>query len=218
MAWHPFRNLGLKLAATAVGTALWFTVTGREIERRITVPVSYSNMPDGLEMTGDQADDATVRVRGAETAVSALTAGSLHVIVDLQSARSGANLIPLRTDQVAAPLDVEVLQVEPSGVAVTLERSGRDEIEVTPIVEGQPAAGFVVADVAVEPKTVTILGPVSRLRAKPSVVTERVSVAGRSATVTETANIGVSDSQLRLGDTHSVRVTVRLEKSGSSGR
>jgi len=218
VAWHPFRNIGLKAAATVVGTALWFTVTGREIERRITVPVSYSHVPDGLEMTGDQADDATVRVRGAETAVSALTAGSLHVIVDLQVARSGSNLVPLRTDQVAAPLDVEVLQVEPSTVAVTLERSGQAQVEVSPIVEGQPAAGFVVAGVTVEPKMVTVLGPVSRLREKPSVVTERVSIAGRSSTVTETVNVGVSDSQLRLGDTHSVRVTVRLEKPGSSGR
>ena len=36
MAWHPLRNLGLKLAALALGTALWFTVSGPQVERNVT--------------------------------------------------------------------------------------------------------------------------------------------------------------------------------------
>ena len=35
MAWHPFRNLGLKIAALVLGTLLWLTVSGHEIERRV---------------------------------------------------------------------------------------------------------------------------------------------------------------------------------------
>jgi YbbR domain-containing protein len=216
MAWHPFRNIGLKVAATAVGSLLWFTVTGRQIERRVPVSVSYSNIPAGFEMTGDQLDDATVRVRGGDTAVSALGPGNLHVIVDLIDAHAGVNLIPLRTDQVAAPLDVEVLQLEPSSLTVTLEKAGRQQVEVSPVVEGQPAAGYAIASITVEPRTVSVVGPVSRLGHEPSVVTERISIAGRSGTVTENVNVGVSDSQLRLGDTRSVRVTVRLERQDSA--
>lgn len=218
MAWHPFRNIGLKIAATAVGTMLWFTVTGRVIERRVTVSVSYSNVPAGFEMTGDQPDDATVRVRGGDTAVSALGPGNLHVIVDLSDAHVGTNLIPLRTDEVVAPLDVEVLQIEPSTVGVTLEKAGRLDVEVKPVIEGEPAAGYDIASIEVQPRTVTVIGPVSRLADQPSVITERISIAGRTGTVTETVNVGVSDSQLRLGDTHSVRVTVRLEKRDSTER
>jgi YbbR domain-containing protein len=210
--------MGLKVAATAVGTLLWFTVTGRQIERRVPVSVSYSNVPDDFEMTGDQLDDATVRVRGGDTAVSELGSGNLHVIVDLTSAHAGANLIPLRTDQVVAPIDVEVLQVEPSSVTVTLEKAGQQQVEVSAVVDGTPAAGYAIASIAVEPRTVTVIGPVSRLRDRPSVVTERISIAGRTGTVTETVNVGVADSQLRLGETHSVRVTVRLEKQDSTGR
>lgn len=210
MAWHPFRNIGLKLAALALGTLLWMTVSGREIERRVSVSVSYSNVPTSFEMIGDQLDNATVRVRGSETAMSELGPGNLHVIVDLRDAHEGTNLLPLRTDQVVAPLDVEVLQLEPSTVTVTLERSGRQQIDVSPIIEGEPAPGFVVTGVAVEPRAVVVLGPESRLERKPSVVTERISLAGRAATFSQDVNIGVSDSQLRLGDTRSARVTVRI--------
>jgi YbbR domain-containing protein len=169
-------------------------------------------------MTGDQPDDATVRVRGGDTAVSALGPGNLHVIVDLSDAHVGTNLIPLRTDEVVAPLDVEVLQIEPSTVGVTLEKAGRLDVEVKPVIEGEPAAGYDIASIEVQPRSVTVIGPVSRLADQPSVITERISIAGRTGTVTETVNVGVSDSQLRLGDTHSVRVTVRLEKRDSTER
>jgi YbbR domain-containing protein len=214
MAWHPFRNVGLKMSALCLGTLLWLTVSGHEIERRVSVAVSYSNVPSGFEITGDQLDDATVRIRGAETAVSELGAGNLHVIVDLTDAHEGTNLLPLRTDQVAAPLDVEVLQLEPSSVTLTLERAGREQIEVSPIVEGRPAAGYAIGGIIVEPRTVTVLGPVSRLERDPSVVTERIDIGGRVSTMAQDVSVGVSDSQLRLGDTRSVRVTVRIEPAG----
>ena len=74
MAWHPFRNVGLKVAALVLGTLLWLTVSGHEIERRVRVPVSYSSMPAGLEMTSDQ-DDVSVHVRGTDTEVSGLGSG-----------------------------------------------------------------------------------------------------------------------------------------------
>ena len=36
MAWHPFRNLGLKVVALLLGTLLWFTVSGQQVERTVT--------------------------------------------------------------------------------------------------------------------------------------------------------------------------------------
>ena len=49
MAWHPFRNLGLKMAALVLGTMLWFTVSGQQVERRLSVAVFYRNLPASLE-------------------------------------------------------------------------------------------------------------------------------------------------------------------------
>ena len=36
MAWHPFRNFGLKVAALGLGTLLFFTVSGPRVERTIS--------------------------------------------------------------------------------------------------------------------------------------------------------------------------------------
>ena len=52
MAWHPFRNFGLKLVALLLGALLWFTVSGQQAERTVPgVPVVYRNKPAGLEIT-----------------------------------------------------------------------------------------------------------------------------------------------------------------------
>lgn len=212
MAWHPFRHVGLKILALALGTLLWLTVSGHQIERNVPVPLAFSNMPASLEMTGDQIDSIGVRVRGPEDIVSSLGQGNLRVIVDLSAARPGANLMVLRVDEVVAPAGIEVLQVDPGAVTVTLERSGQIEVPVRSNVEGQPAAGFVIRGTTVEPATVVVIGPESRLKQAAAVVTERVSVDGRTADVVEDVSVGVTDAELRLLEPRTVRVRVKIER------
>jgi len=212
MAWHPFRNVGLKVAALALGSLLWYTVSGHRIERRLPVPVFYSNVPAPLELTGDQMDTVNVQVRGDANVVADLTEGRLQVLVDLGAARTGTNIIPLRVDNVSAPSGVEVVMIDPGTVTVTLERTGQIEVPVRPSVEGLPAAGYDVGEVKVEPALVTVAGPESRLKNPISVITERVTLDGRTASVTEDVSVGVADAQLRVVRPHVVRVTVLITR------
>lgn len=213
MAWHPFRNLWLKAGALVLGTILWFVVSGRQIERRLSVPISYSNVQSSLELTGEQLDAVSVHVRGGDNVISALREGDLRVVVDLGDTHPGANIIPLRTDEVAAPLGVEVLQVDPGTVTVNLERAGQMDALVRPTIEGGPARGFVVGPITVEPQMVTIAGPESRLRESVTVITERVMLEGRTSRVVQDVGVGVADAQLRVLRPHTVRVTVDILKA-----
>ena len=226
MAWRPFRNFGLKVAALALGTLLWFTVTqhpwfavvGHTIERRVPVRVSYSNVPAGLEMTGHEYDDVSVRVRGGEDEVAGLTASRLFVLIDLAGARAGANLLPLRTDEVVAPAGVEVLDVDPGNIALTLEKTGQASVAIRATLEGMPAPGYRVAQISVDPATGRGRGPETRLESPVSVVTERVSIDGRSANVSADVNVGVADGQLRLRSPRTVHVTVRIDPAQDRNR
>lgn len=211
MAWHPFRNLGLKALAVALGTLLWFTISGYEIERRISVPVSYRNVPAPLELTGEQTDRVTVHVRGDDNVVSAITEGSLRVIVDLEGSRPGPNAIPLRTDHVSAPARVEVMQIDPGLVTVMLEQAGQISVPVTPTLEGQPAPGYGVGRITVEPDRVTIAGPERRLTGTINVVTERVLLDGRTGRIVQEVAVGVNNPQLRVQSPRTVRVTVQID-------
>jgi YbbR domain-containing protein len=211
MAWHPFRNIGLKMAALALGSLLWYTVSGHQIERRVPVPVAYRNVPPTLEITGDELAEVMVHVRGGDNLVRSVGREALSVVVDLVDAHSGANFIQLRTDQVVAPLGLEVMQIDPGSVTVTLEASGTGEIRINPVIEGQPAPGHLVTAVTVDPPTVTVIGPLSRLKEIGHAITERVLIDGAKADVTQTVNIGVGDAELRLADRRTARVIVRIE-------
>jgi len=211
MTWNPFEHIGLKIASLALGTLLWLTVSGHQVTRRVPVSVSYSNVPAAYEMTSDQDDNTSVLVRGDDRTVNGLAPGALRVIVDLGDAHSGANLIALRPEEVVAPSGIDVLQIEPGMVRVTLERSVSQQAAVRPTLEGRPAVGYSVGEVIVEPKTVAVIGPESRLKSPISVVTERILLDGRTGTFTELVSVGVADSQVRLREISKVRVVVEIE-------
>jgi YbbR domain-containing protein len=122
-------------------------------------------------------------------------------------------MLPLRIDEVVAPLGVEVLQIDPGTVTVTLEPSGQVAAEVHPNIDGEPAPGFVVTGVDVDPKTVAVVGPESRLKGAISVVTSRVSIEGRTSDVVQDVGVGVADAELRLREPRMVRVTVHIARA-----
>jgi YbbR domain-containing protein len=211
MAWHPFRNIGLKVAALGLGTLVWFTVSGPRVERTISgVPVIYRNVPTSLEIS-DQTEEASVHVRGTDSQIRRLLPGDLVVEIDLAGERPGLVVLPLRTDQVTIPFGIDVTEVAPGAVTLTLEESAAVEVPVRPTIDGKPAAGFVEAGTKVDPATVTVVGPARRLKTTTSAITQRVSIEGARDTVSQTVTVGVIDSGLRLKEPRTARVTVRIE-------
>lgn len=209
MAWHPFRHLGLKALALALGTLLWLTVSGHQITRSIRIDLSFSNLPADFQMVSDP-DPVRIMVRGDDSIVGALTAGSVRLVVDLSHGHEGDNLYPLTTEQVLAPPNIEVVMVDPGAVTVRLEKSATRDVAVRPTVDGTPAPGFVVGEIEVDPKTITVVGPQSRVARGVSVVTERISIEGLSKTTTETVGVVVVDSQVRPAESRRVRVVVPI--------
>jgi YbbR domain-containing protein len=213
MAWHPFRNIWLKVAALVLGTLLWFTVSGQQVERKVPgVQVSYRNVPPSLQIT-DQVDSVDVHVRGVESQITALQPGELVVEVDLRGTREGSRRLPLRTDLVKTPLGVEVTQIDPGMVPITLETVGSADIPVEPQYEGEPAPGYVITRITVQPAKVTAIGPARRLSSARA-ITDRVAIAGATANVTARAAVGIADARLRLPEPLSATVTVYIDKSG----
>ncbi|HEX7778794.1 MAG TPA: CdaR family protein, partial [Vicinamibacterales bacterium] len=82
---------------------------------------------------------------------------------------------------------------------------------VRPTVDGKPAAGFIEAGTTVDPVTVTVVGPARRLKATTVAITQRVSIEGARATVSQVVTVGVTDPGLRLKDPRTARVSVQIE-------
>jgi hypothetical protein len=212
MAWHPFRNLGLKFLALALGTVLWFMVSGeRVVERSVRVPLEFRNVPATFELTGPPVETVSVRLRGASGQLGHLGTGDVLAFIDFAGAPEGPHVVQLRPDQVTAPFGVEVVQVLTPSVAVDLERTGTVACEVAPTIDGEPADGHTRGDTTVTPARVEVSGPERRLRELRLLATEPVSIAGASKTVTRSVNLVVSDPGLRLRDVRQVTVTVVIK-------
>jgi YbbR domain-containing protein len=211
MAYHPFRNLGLKLVAVVLATALWFTVAGEpQVERAIRVPLEFRNKPGHLEIVGDPPTTVDIRVVGSSAILSRLEPGELVAVLDLTGARPGSRLFNMRLDSVRVPYGIEVQNIAPATVPLELEQSLQRTLAVVPALEGETAPGFVAGTVLSDPGKVEVIGPESHVRALAAATTEPVSIAGARENVTDTVTIGVSDAVVRLVEPRSATVTVQI--------
>jgi len=211
MAYNPFGHFWLKAIAVGIAVLLWFAVGGEKVvERSLRAPLEMQNIPDGLEVVGDSASTVDVRVRGSSTVLGQLVSGDVVAVLDLGTARPGRRLFHLAPDHVRVPFGVDVTYVGPGTLALIFERSGLKRVPVVPSVDGQPAAGFAVGTITVDPAEVDVVGPESALRDLTQAVTEPVEVAGATVSVRETVTIGVPNSAARLKMPRQGRVLVEV--------
>lgn len=211
MRYHPFRHLGLKVLALVLASVLWFTVAGEHVvERSLRVPLEFRNIPEPLEIVGNAPDTVDVRLRGSSAVLSRVQPGEIVAVLDLRSARAGSRLFAIRNDEVRAPFGVEVSQVVPSTLALELEKSGRRSVPIVPVVDGEPAPGFVVGRVTVDPATVEIAGPESRVRQVAEATTEPVSVRDARSRLRDAVTVGIVDSSVRLVQAQNANVTIEI--------
>ena len=215
MAVPLFRDLGLKVFATALAVLLWLTVAGDPIsERGLRVPLEFENVPEGWIILGSPPETMEVRIRGSAAVLGRLEAGDVAAIIDLGSERLGSRLFDMTAGGVRAPLGVEVTQVSPSTVSLTLEAEGSPRmVPVVPALEGEPAPGFVVGRVVVEPATVAVVGPRSKLRQLTEAITEPLDLTDASVPMEELLTVGVADPSLRLETPRAARVTVEIVRA-----
>ena len=212
MAFRPFRNLALKLVSVVLAALLWLIVSGeRTVERVLRIPLEYTNIPSQLELVGDPPTVVDVRVRGSSGTLGRLSSGELAAVLDVRSPRSGQRLYHLTGSEVRVPFGVDVVQVTPASIALFFEQSSAKTVSVLPVLEGQPAEGYMVAKVTANPSRVEIVGPASALKGLESAVTEAVSVEGATKNVVESVTMGPADPSVRLrGPQTSTQVTVAI--------
>jgi len=207
----PFRHLGLKALSLVLALLLWMIVSGEEtVERGLRVPLELQQVPAGLELTGEVPATVDVRVRGASGTLSRVSTGDVVAVLDLRNAQSGRRLFPLTPKDVRVPFGVEIVQVQPSALAMAFEPSASRRVTVIPAVDGRPAPGYVVGSLEADPKTVEVIGPETAVRRATEALTEPVSVAGARDRVQRSVTLGLIDPSLRLKNVGTATVTVQI--------
>jgi YbbR domain-containing protein len=204
------RHWQLKLLSLVFATALWaFAVSEDTGESAYTVPVNLTDLPPGTEVTAVTDDMVDVRLQGVRTLLARLSERDVRVAVSLRDARPGDVLARITAENIRVPRGIRVVRVTPSRVRATLERVVRVRLDVTPRLVGQPARGFQVGAVRVEPRQVDVKMSGPESAAVRRLDTAPVDVEGARATVSREVGL-VAPAGIDLAEGRRVTVTVEV--------
>ncbi|NDL67201.1 CdaR family protein [Anaerotalea alkaliphila] len=214
-------NIGWKLLSVLLGFVLWLTVVNYEdplVTRTFNnVPVNKLNesvitsQRKSIEyVSGDRVD---IKIRGKRSLVDRMSYNDIYVYADLSKMSiTGAVEIQVQVDN-----DIKVMEKEPGTMQVELENVLTIQKEIQHVFKDDPAAGYIALNPSIEPNSVQITGPQSKIALVKRVLVP-VSISGATKEVTFYGNLQVmgEDGQEILGLTPSinqVKVVVPIEKT-----
>ena len=180
------------------------TVTEKPDEKTVErVPVRLAALPSNLAVIRQDIGEVAVRLKGPKGRLRDLDAQSLVAEINIEGETAPREPEPkscflLRENirhvvarGVSLPLDreIELLGVEPNTVQVTLDRLGTRTLPVKAVLDGQPAEGYELGEVAVVPESVTVRGPQSVVGKLKAIATLPVLVGGVTERLRRTARL-----------------------------
>lgn len=206
-----FDNLTLKLIALALAIVIWFLIAGeKRSEVRLTVPLEMRNLPTTWEIL-ESVSQVEVAIRGFSSVIKKLTPNDIDVYIDLSNVVAGMNSFLITPDDIVTPVGVSVIQVSPSDISVAVDATTQKAIPVEPVVRGNPAEGYLLSSLSVEPKTVTVTGAQSLLKSLVKVETETVAIDNADKTVSKKVKIRLPHPNFRIEHDDEKTVTVNAQ-------
>ena len=118
-------NIGLKLLALFLAFTMWSAVSGDvSTEILLEVPLEFRNVPPGVHYDAEPIR-VELRVRGPRWMVRQTLPTDFSVPVNLSTmTEPGERTVPLQQGIVVAPASVEVIEVTPNQVKITVKAPG----------------------------------------------------------------------------------------------
>jgi uncharacterized protein (TIGR00159 family) len=130
-------NWGLKLASLAIAIGMWSVIVGPQTaELGISVPIQYTNLPEGMEITGKWRDRVDVRVKGSETSLANLRPGAVKVVLDLGKVTTGPNFFRITHENVQLPPGISIATIRFSDLQLKIAAHAVKKVRVIPTILG----------------------------------------------------------------------------------
>ena len=205
-------NFGYKLLSVAIAFCIWLAVQDNtEIQKAYTIRVVLEGVPENLIVTHVNTDTVNVRVKGNRALLRQVQEDTLEYPVDLEEARPGVADFDVNLRDIGFPNNVQVVSRSPARIQASLDLRISRQIGVKADVTGEPAAGYRVTDILVEPPVVTIEGARSEILGTPEITTEAVDLNGAKASFVRDVRISTDAEHVRVKDPQQVRVAVSLQ-------
>ena len=179
------RNRAIKFFSLLLALTLWFFVMGeKKAEFSFAdVPVEFINKPPDMVVTMQSPRSVNVRVSGSRSLLATMSSGSLKAVMDLEGAKPGKMVFNDLSEAVKLPNGTKITSISPAEVELTLEALTAKRVPVTVDLQGEPASGFVVQGVSVEPPFVEVKVGESEAAQLQQLLTRPVDISGETKPV-----------------------------------
>jgi diadenylate cyclase len=202
-------NWLIKTLAVATAVLLWFVVIGpQRSEVGMSVPIQYTSLPAGMEITGTWMDRIDVRVRGSESGLASLKPGSIRAVVDLSTVVTGLNFFRITGKNLLVPPGTAITQIRPSDLHLKIEAASVKRIQVVPTIVGTLPEN---SKISVTPSEVRIRATQKELKKVKSVTTDPVKISDLVSQSKVSVPVVVKPEGLEVDSIEPLQVLVGME-------
>jgi len=205
------KNFRYAVLAVLISMVLWSIAHGgSSVERGYDVPLTFDDLPEDVVITSQSDANVNIRVTGSRAALRNLSPRDLEYELNVSGAKPGRTIHEVDVTRIDVPRGTQIVSRSPSQIEVNFERRGRKNVRVKPEVAGEPAEGFKLARVEVDPPKVWLTGARSRVVRMTEAVTETIDVTGLDAPAERDVKLSLGD-RVWLEDGKGVKVKIAIE-------
>ena len=211
------RNLAWKLFSLGVAALLWITFArDPELGGLVSVPVEYKGMPDNLEISSDAVNTVTLDLRGPAEKMRQFSSAPSGVVLDFSTIlKPGEQTFQIDERNVTLPSELRLVRAIPAQIRFQFEARIQREVPVQVRFGTPPPSGYTLRRYTVEPESMMVVGPASRVQSVDFAVTDPIDLGSVVGETTVRVNMFVDDPQVRF--TTPGRATVKVVVENQKG-
>lgn len=205
----------LKIIAIFFAVSLWFYVLNSEpvqIEKKLTI--NYV-LPKGYTISSLSEKEVTLKVKGSKAFIQNIFTNKEKLTVDLNPyfVSSGKSFkVKFYASDVAVPFGVEVTDISPKETVIELDRMVMLEMPIKVQYIGDAPRDRKIKEVAINPQSIMISGPIEILKTLSRLETAPVNLAlfnkDEGSTTVSLADI---DPRLKFEETPKVIINYKTQ-------
>ena len=200
--------LGLVLLCT-MGWAFFSYVIPTEAE--ILVPIEWDVRED-LMATAPPVNNITLTVSCPRHRLNSIVESGISYRPDPTDFQEGTVTTQVRLQDGLIPRGVRVISMQPQELSFRVEPKIQKELYVLAMLAGQPASGYTVTEVNVEPERVLLKGPSRLLLKKETVSTKPVDLSRASESLSKEVALDLDEAVGKMSDIRAVTASVVVEE------
>jgi YbbR domain-containing protein len=211
---RPGFELRYFLLAVLIALVLWGMAHGSSsIERGFDIPVVIHNLPERLVVTDLSADVVNIRLLGSRAALRDIDPSQIEYAIEVGDAQPGLAVFEVDLTPVEGklPRNVRIVSRSPASLEIKLEGRSRKSVKVRPDLEGEPAPGFVLTTVEVDPPRVWLQGARSDVLRLSEVVTETIDVSGLDKPTEREVKLSLGAGRVWKEESGPVKVKLQID-------